>query len=291
MNPSEIATTETLVRSLVGQQFPEFSHLPVERFASAGTDNAMYRLGNDLAVRLPRVGWAVDMVTKEQRWVPVLASQLSLRVPLPIAHGSPCREFPHPWSIVEWLPGEIATLDRLADPVHAAETLGRFVNRLQQIEATAGPTHVRGGPVRNDDEAVRRAIAGLNGELDSTALERAWERVLEVPDYSGLPRWSHGDLGPLNLLAHEGCLTSVIDWGTCGVGDTSVDARVAWNLFDQNGREAYRTVAGFDDESWERGKGWILTGVTGVVHYRDSNPALVQTLINGIQAVLDDKTG
>lgn len=291
MNASEIATTETLVRSLISLQFPEFSHLPVQRFASAGTDNAMYRLGDELAVRLPRAGWAVDMVTKEQQWVPVLAQQLPLSVPLPIAHGRPCKEFPHPWSIVEWLPGEIASLDRLSKPIEAAETLARFVNQLQQIDATAGPSHVRGGPVRNDDEAVRRAIAGLRGELDPTALERAWERVLDAPDYIGPPRWFHGDLGPLNLLAHQEQLTSVIDWGTCGVGDPAVDARVAWNLFDKDARAAYRAVAGFDDAAWERGKGWILTGVTGIIHYRNSSPALVQTLVTGIQAVLADIKG
>lgn len=289
MNDDEIATTEALVRSLISQQFPEFGHLPVQHFASAGTDNAMYRLGDELAVRLPRAGWAVDMVIKEQQWIPVLAQQLPLSVPRSIAHGSPCEEFPHPWSIVEWLPGEIASSDRLANPTTAAETLGRFVTQLQQIDPTDGPIHVRGGPVRDHDDAVRRAIAGLRGELDSRALERKWDGVLEAPDYRGPPRWFHGDLGPLNLLANQGELTAVIDWGTCGVGDPAVDARVAWNLFDEDARAAYRAAAGFDDPAWERGKGWVLTGVTGIIHYRDSNPALVQTLVTGIQAVVADQ--
>jgi aminoglycoside phosphotransferase (APT) family kinase protein len=288
MHQNEIVTTVAQVRSLVSDQFPEFADLPIDRVASSGTDNAMYRLGNDLAVRLPLIESAIDMVKKEQTWVPYLAPQLPLRLPRLVAEGTLSEDFPYPWSIVEWLPGELASLSQLTNPISGARTLADFVKKLQQIDPDHGPTHERGGPVRNSDQEVRQGIAALQNEVDPRALTRAWERVLEIPDYSGPPRWFHGDLKHLNLLAHKGRLTSVIDWGTCGVGDPAIDSRVAWNLFDRDAREAYRETVGFDDEAWERGKGWILTGVSGIVYYRHTNPTLVRTCVQGIQAVLDE---
>lgn len=288
MHEIEIVTTVPQVRSLVAHQFPEFAELSIEPVVSSGTDNAMYRLGDDLAIRLPRVPWAIDMVKKEQAWIPFLAPQLPLPIPLPVAEGAPCEDFPHPWSVVEWLPGEQARVDKSTQPLEDARALAGFVRALEGIDASRGPTHGRGAPVRNSDEEVRHGIAALEGEVDPVAVERAWAQVLEVPDYSGRPRWFHGDLGPLNLLAQGGRLTSVIDWGTCGVGDPAIDSRVAWNLFDREARAEFRAAGGFDDEMWERGKGWILTGVSGIAYYRQTNPALSSTLVNGIQAVLDE---
>ena len=117
MHADEVDTDADLVRHLLSTQHPQWAHLPVERVSSAGTDNAIYRLGDDLAVRLPRIGWAVDLVAKEQEWLPRLAPQLPLRVPLPVAAGEPDEAFPYPWGVVEWLQGEVALLDRLDDPV------------------------------------------------------------------------------------------------------------------------------------------------------------------------------
>src|SRR3954453_11284208 len=123
MHDDEVDTDADLVRRLLASQQPQWAELPVERVVSAGTDNAIYRLGDDLAVRLPRIHWAVEAVVKEQRWLPYLAPALPLPVPVPIAVGTPDDEFPYPWSIVPWLPGELATLERLDDPVRAARDL------------------------------------------------------------------------------------------------------------------------------------------------------------------------
>jgi len=120
MHDDEVDTDADLVRRLLASQFPQWAELPIARVASAGTDNAIYRLGDELAVRLPRIHWAVDNVAKEQKWLPVLAPHLPLAVPLPVAVGEPEEAFPYPWGVVQWLPGELATLDRLEDPVHAA---------------------------------------------------------------------------------------------------------------------------------------------------------------------------
>jgi aminoglycoside phosphotransferase (APT) family kinase protein len=286
MHADEVATDAGLVRRLLRSQHPQWAELPIERVASAGTDNAMYRLGDELAVRLPRIHWAVENVAKERKWLPVLAPQLPLAVPLPVAAGEPEAEFPYPWGIVQWLPGELATLERLGDPIRAAHDLAHFVRALQRIDATGGPHHKRGRPLRRADAAVRAAIAALRGEVDAEALTKAWNRALAAPDYAGPPRWFHGDLAYLNLLAQDGELTGVIDWGTCGVGDPAIETIIAWNLFPPPARAAYRAALDVDDAMWERGKGWVLTTVIGVPYYRDSNPTLVATQIRGINAVL-----
>ncbi len=289
MHDDEVDTDADLVRRLLASQHPQWAGLSIERVASAGTDNAIYRLGHELAVRLPRIGWAVDFVAKEQTWLPVLAPHLPLAVPLPVAVGEPEEAFPYPWGVVQWLPGELATADRLDDPVQAALDLARFVRALRTVDPTDGPRHDRGCPVRRRDAQVRRGVDGLRGEVDAAAVIEAWDRALAVPDHEGPPVWFHGDLSYLNLLAQQGKLTAVIDWGTCGVGDPAIDTVVAWGLLPSDARLAYRDALGIDDAAWERGKGWVLAGVFGIPYYRGTNPALVANAIRAIEAVLADR--
>jgi len=286
MHDDEVETNCELVRRLVASQHPQWTDLPIERVVSAGTDNDMYRLGDELAVRLPRIGWAVDNVAKERKWLAILAPHLPLAVPLPVAIGDPEEDFPYPWSVVQWLAGEMATLDRLDDPVRAALDLAAFVRALQAVDPAGGPAHHRGLPVRLRDAQVRQGVAGLRGEVDGDAVLGAWNQVMRVPDYDGPPRWFHGDLAYLNLLARGGSLCGVIDWGTCGVGDVAIEAIVAWSLFAPDARDAFRDALRIDDAAWERGKGWVLTGVFAIPYYRDTNPVLVADKITAIQAVL-----
>jgi len=288
MHDDEIATDVQLVRQLLRSQFPQWAELPVARVSSAGTDNAMYRLGEALAVRLPRIHWAMDNVAKEQQWLPLLAPQLPLAVPVPVAVGRPEKTFPYPWSVVHWLPGEMATLAKLDDPVQAARDLAAFVLALQKVDPAQGPRHNRGGPVRLADPVIRKNITELQGEVDPAAFIAAWEKVLAVDDYQGPPVWFHGDLSYLNLLAAAGQLTAVIDWGTCGVGDPAIESIIAWSLFPPEARQAYREALEVDDATWERGKGWVLTGIAGVTYYRDTNPALVADKLSAITAVLSE---
>jgi len=289
MHEDEVETDADLVRALLRSQHPQWAELSIERVPSAGTDNAIYRLGDDLAVRMPRIHWAVDNVAKEQRWIPVLAPQLPLPVPLPVAAGAPEEAFPYPWGVVQWLPGETATLRLLSDPLEAALQLAAFVRALRAVDPAGGPDAARGFPVRKGDAMVRIGLEGLQGEVDGDAVLAAWERVLAVPDYDGPPVWFHGDLSYLNILVRDGRVAGVIDWGSCGVGDPAGDATVAWSLFDAESRAAYRDAVGFDDAEWARAKGWVLQGVYGIVYYRDTNPGLVAAQIRGIEAVLSEE--
>lgn len=288
MHDDEVETDADLVRSLLVSQHPQWAELPITRVASAGTDNAMYRLGDDLAVRLPRIDWAVGNIAKERKWLPILAPHLPLAVPLPVAIGEPDPRFPYPWSVVRWLPGELATVDRLADPVQAALDLAAFVRALRTVDATDGPRHHRGLPVRLLDQQVRDTITNLRGEVDADAVTDAWDRVMRARDYDGPAMWFHGDLAYLNLLAQDGKLTAVIDWGTCGVGDPAIETSIAWSLFPPEARRAYRDALEIDDDTWERGKGWVLSGVFGIPYYRDTNPVLVADKVTAIEAVLAD---
>jgi len=288
MHENEVDTDAELVRRLLSSQHPHWADLPIARVRSAGTDNAVYRLGDDLAVRLPRIDTAVEHVAKEQTWLPVLAPHLPVPVPLPIANGEPDARFPYPWTVVRWLAGETATLDCLDDPQQTARDLAAFVRALQAVDPTDGPQHRRGFPVRLQEFDVRRGVAALRGEVDGDAVIAAWNRVLDAPDHAGSPVWFHGDLAYLNLLAQDGALSGVIDWGTCGVGDPAIDSIVAWSLFPPDARAAYRDALGIDNAAWQRGKGWVLTGVYGIPYYRDTNPVLVADKIAAIEAVLAD---
>jgi aminoglycoside phosphotransferase (APT) family kinase protein len=184
----------------------------------------------------------------------------------------------------------MATVELLNDPVAAARELAAFVRALRTVDPTDGPSHGRGSPVRRGDEILRGHVAELNGEVDAGALLAAWERVLDAPDHDGPPVWFHGDLSYLNVLARDGRVVSIIDWGTCAVGDPAIDTIVAWSLFDADGRAAYRAALGCSDAEWERGKGWVLQGVAGIPYYRDTNPVLVADKIRSIEAVLSESS-
>src|SRR5262245_23508899 len=168
MHSAEVDTDASLVRRLLAAQFPQWADLPIERVPSAGTDNALYRLGDDMAVRLPRIHWAIEQVKKEQRWLPQLAPHLPLAIPVPLAMGMPAEGYPWHWSIYRWLEGENATSEHIADPRQAAIDLAQFITALQQIDATGGPppgrhNSFRGVPLAMRDERTREAIVTLRG--------------------------------------------------------------------------------------------------------------------------------
>ena len=183
MHADEIVTDVSLVRRLLAAQFPQWTDLTLELVRSAGTDNAIYKLGDDMAVRLPRVDWAIAQVDKEQQWLPRLASHLPLAIPLPVGLGMPGEDYPWRWSIYRWLEGETATVERLDDLSQAARELAQFIVALQRIDAREGPppgphNFFRGEPLAERDEQTRSAIASLERVLDAPAATAAWDAAL-----------------------------------------------------------------------------------------------------------------
>jgi aminoglycoside phosphotransferase (APT) family kinase protein len=294
MHDNEVMTDETLVRRLLAAQFPEWAELPIVRVRSAGTDNAIYRLGDELAVRLPRIDWAIEAIEKECRWLPYLAPQLPLPVPVPLAMGEPGEGYPWHWSVCRWLDGENATLDRIADAQQFAADLAAFVAALQRIDPADGPRSgtpgvSRGVPLVTRDAGTRAAISELNGIIDTDAATAAWDAALVAPVWEDPPVWLHGDLQSGNLLVNDGYLSAVIDFGCLAVGDPACDMMVAWTLFTADSRAAFRAAVAVDDATWARGRGWALSfGVGAFSYYKDTNLVLAGIGRHAIEQVIDD---
>jgi aminoglycoside phosphotransferase (APT) family kinase protein len=298
MHADEVHTDVSLVGRLLAAQYPQWADLPIEPVRSAGTDNAIYRLGDKLAVRLPRIHWAVDDVAKEQRWLPKLAPFLPLEIPVPLARGAPGEGYPWPWSIYRLIQGKDATHARFDDPCRAATDLARFVSALQRIDPAGGPppgahNSYRGAPLAERDAPTRAAIAALRdlpGTLDLDAATAAWEDALQAPAWVGPPVWLHGDLLPGNLLVRQGRLCGVIDFGCLGVGEPAMDLIPAWALFSDQARAVYRAELGVDDATWARGRGWALSfGLIALPYYDATNPVLAGVYRRAIDRVLVDR--
>jgi len=294
MHADEVLTDATLVRRLLRAQFPQWADLPLTPYPSSGTDNAIYRLGEDMAVRLPRIYWAAGQAEREQRWLPALAPHLPLPIPVPLAVGRPGEGYPWQWSITPWLKGEAATRTNLPDLRQAAVDLAQFITALHRISAVGGPlsgrhNSDRGVPLAERDEATRRAIASLNGLADSDAVAAAWDAALAAPAWDAPPVWVHGDLEAGNLLVARGRIRAVIDFGCLGVGDPACDLLPAWSLFAGPARAAFRAAVAVDEATWARGRGWALsTAVIALPYYRDTNSVLADRSRVKIAEVLAD---
>ena len=293
MHADEAAIDAALVRRLLGQ-LPQWSELPVVEMSCSGSDNALYRAGDDLVVRLPRIESAASRPAKEHEWLPVLGPRLPLTVPVPLALGSPAHGYPWTWSVYRWLPGEAATSATIADPERAAADLGRFVVALGAIDAAGGPVYGehnagRGEPLVHRDEEVRVAIDVLGDAVDADVVAAAWDESLQAREWLGPHRWLHGDLAPTNLLVDRGELTAVIDFGCLGIGDPACDLMPAWTLCSAATRPVFRSVVDPDDHAWARGRGWALSfGLIALPYYRETNPVLAGVASRAIAEAVAD---
>ncbi|MFC6023301.1 aminoglycoside phosphotransferase family protein [Plantactinospora solaniradicis] len=293
MHADEVSTDATLVRRLLIGQFPRWADLRIDQVASYGTDHDIYRLGADLVVRLPRIGWATGQAAKETEWLPRLAPHLPLALPVPVAMGHPAEGYPFDWSVWTWLPGENAN-GTIGDLEQAAVDLAAFVTALHRIDTTGAhprPPHGRGGPLREGDEQVRRSIARLGDRIDGAAALRSWQESLDAPAWDGPEVWVHGDLLPGNLLVVDGRLSAVIDFGGLNVGDPACDLQPAWNVFTGDSRRRYRAELEVDDASWLRGRGWALCqAVSALPYYWDTNPGMIRQATHALAQVLADSS-
>ncbi|MBI3243319.1 MAG: aminoglycoside phosphotransferase family protein [Chloroflexi bacterium] len=294
MHDDEMDTDAFLVGRLLAAQFPQWADLPIEPVPSAGTDNALYRLSDDMVVRLPRIHRAVGQVEEEHLWLPRLAPFLPLAIPVPLAKGEPGEGYPWHWSVYRWLEGENAALERIAEPRQAAIDLAQFIAALQRLDATGGPppgphNSSRGEPLARRDTETRDAIATLRGTLDADTVTAVWDAAIEAPAWHGPPVWLHGDLQSGNLLAVQGRLIAVIDFGCLGVGDPACDVMAAWLYLSAETRDVFRATLQVDDATWARGRGWALSvGLIALPYYQNTNPVLAGIARRAIAEVLAD---
>lgn len=251
-----------LVRGLIAAQFPQWAGLDIAPLPPGGWDNRTFHLGQDMTVRLPSAASYALQVEKEQVFLPKLAPHLPLPIPVPLARGVSGEGYPWPWSVYRWLPGETAADERIGDLTIFAEDLARFLVALREVDASGGPppgahNFFRGGPPAHYDAETRRALAALEGRIDTEAARKVWEAALSA-DWQGAPVWFHGDISWGNLLVEDGRLSAVIDFGTSGIGDPACDLAIAWTLFRGESREVFRAGMGLDAGTWARGRGWTL---------------------------------
>jgi len=253
----EISTR--LVRRLLTAQFPQWAGLPLGSAGSAGRDNVIYRLGADLAVRLPRRALGAAHVEREHRWLPLLAPHLPLPVPVPLGRGVPGEGYPWHWSVCRWLPGEIAAAEPVADPGEAATALAGFIAALRAVDPAGGPgSEFRGVPLAARDADVRAAVGALDGVVDPVPVLAAWQAAMAAPVWRGHGVWMHGDLHPANLMVDRGRLSGVLDFGLAAVGDPACDLMVAWTFLTAPARERFRAALPVGEAAWARARGWAL---------------------------------
>ncbi|QLQ35434.1 aminoglycoside phosphotransferase family protein [Micromonospora robiginosa] len=265
-----------LVRDLLRDQHPDLADRPI-RLAARGWDNQMWRLGDDLAVRLP---WATEtaglLLRKEHRWVPTLAPRLPLPVPVPRRLGEPSPRFPHPWLVTTWIPGTPADRAPVTRAVDAARSLATFLSALHRPAPDDAPTNPsRGGPLAEQAEGVAAALREATGRGlvdDPDAVRAVWADAVAAPPWTGPPLWLHADLHPANVLVADGTLRGVIDFGDLCAGDPAYDLAAGWLLLPDGAVDdvlaAYRP--GADAATRRRARGWAAARALGGVLIGDN---------------------
>lgn len=289
LHADEVPIDGPLVPSLVEVQFPHWSHLPLQRITSTGTDNAIYRLGPKMGVRLPRIEWAVQQVDKEFAWLPRLGPQLPMAVPTPLARGEPGPGYPFPWLVYRWLDGEDLQHRQVSDSRWFGQDLAVFVKALESVETTDGPpAGHRGQSLLRVDGATRAAIRGLGTAIDGNRATNVWQFALDAQPWPGPPVWVHGDLLPGNVLVNDGRLAGILDWSSAGVGDPACEGMLAWSL-PPEARTAFQAALNFDAATWARARGSVVQqAVLFIPYYAKTIPDAVAAARLRLQAALDE---
>jgi aminoglycoside phosphotransferase (APT) family kinase protein len=178
---------EDRVRALLRLQQAELAGMPLAEIPSRG-GSRLWRLGDELAVRLPRTRDAAERLCRQQRWLPELAPGLPLAIPEPVGIGAPSVLFPWHWAVVRWVPGEAAVSLPCDDK--SVDVMAAFLKALH-LEA-----HIE--------------VPGFRISLPGAAEKR-------------VPRWIHGDLGPSTVVLAGGMLAGVVGFGEMCGGDPAVD--------------------------------------------------------------------
>jgi aminoglycoside phosphotransferase (APT) family kinase protein len=281
MHPNQLTIPLETVRRLVDAQFPEWRDLPITQFASQGTVNALFRIGERLAARFPLqpadVGSTRRWLKSEAEAARELLGRTRFRTPEPVALGEPGEGYPLPWSVQTWLPGTAATVEDPGGSVAFAHDLGEFIHDVRAID-TRGRTFNgkgRGGDLRSHDAWMETCFERSEGFLDVPRLRRMWGVLRELPRSAAGDVMAHGDLIPGNVLVRDGRLAGVIDVGGLGPADPALDLVGAWHLIEAGPRQVLRDDLNCDDLEWERGKAWAFEQAMGAVwYYVKSNPAM-----------------
>lgn len=301
LHEDEIAIDASLVRALVDEALPELARLPLVPLAASGSSNALFRLGRELLVRLPRRPGGSATIAKESRWLPVLAPALPVAVPEIVAVGAPGHGYPEHWSVVRWIDGDHPAVPPAPGTTDAlALDLAGFVAALRSRPVPPGALTdpalrgYRGEVLSGLDADTRRSLVACASQpgldLDLDACRRLWDAAMcEGDPVPAEPRWLHGDLAGENVLVRNGRLAAVLDFGGLTVGDPTADLVAAWELLDPSGRAGFRSQLEVDDATWRRGRAWALAlAVMTFDYYWRTMPGRCAARLAMARAVLAD---
>ena len=289
MPAAEVPISVELVRALIAEQHPDLAELAIE-FASEGWDSAVFRLGADLSVRLPRRRINAELVPNELRWLPALAPTLPLPISAPIRAGRPGCGFPWAWSITRWFDGATWAESTVDDTRAAAVALGRFVAALgAEAPAEAPSNPYRGGPLSERDPAFRDRVAQLGDVVPVPTVTQLWDDALGARAATDR-RWLHGDLHPANIIVHDGRVAAVIDWVDLSAGDRAYDLAAAWLCFpDADDRATFIAATAVEDgPTWVRARACALSHALACLATSADNERMRAIGERTLDAVLTD---
>ncbi|WP_433075062.1 aminoglycoside phosphotransferase family protein [Dactylosporangium sp. CA-052675] len=284
---------EALAAGLISDQLPEWAGLPIVAASPQGWDNRTFRLGGTLCVRLPSAEGYAHQILKESRWLPYLARHLRVEVPKPLKVGRPALGYPFPWSVNEWLDGQVLSRAAVHDVAALAEELASFLVDLRAVPAGDGPrpgpeTAHRGGPFAFYAPEAQAAIRTLGAR--SPATDRVIEEAL-ASRWENPPVWFHGDFAVDNILIADGRLAGVLDFGCAGVGDPACDLVIAFTYLPEDVRPVFRRAVGLDDDTWRRARGWALWKAAITLINPGSSESRRAEQQRALAAVLHDVSG
>lgn len=292
MHENELEIDEKIVRTLLKNQCPHWANLPLKAIISSGTDNALFRLGNEYVVRLPRIEWTPGSINKsidkEYEWIPKISRFLEVPISEPLFKGNPDNSYPWFWTITKWNEGHNPDFEQEKEYQLLAKDLAYFLNELHGIRLANGPFSRRGVPLKELNEETTKAIGELEGEVDIQSVISLWNQLSNIPSFCQDPVWVHGDFLPGNILAQNNRLSAVIDFSDVGIGDPACDLVIAWSLLESHSRGVFReNLENIDDNTWERGRGWALSiALIMLPYYKNSNPTLATLARRMIENVL-----
>ena len=250
MIESEIEISEDLVRDLLWDQHPDLAALPIREVAG-GWGNQMWRLGDELAVRIQRMDTSPDPQLKERRWLPTLASRLPLPIPVPVRDGAPSERFPKIWTVMTWVEGTPLDHGSITRGDHAADILAAFLGALHvEAPAEAPDSFDRGGHPKECTEGFEHFLRAV--DLDRSAedgVRAVWDDAVTAPEWDGPRVWVHGDLHPANVVTAGGTLAGIVDFGDVFAGDPAWDLAAAWLLLPAGGASRFFDSYGQADEA------------------------------------------
>ncbi|WP_341956981.1 phosphotransferase [Microbacterium sp. LWH13-1.2] len=255
MHEGELELTDETAGRLIARRFPEFALMPLRRVPTAGTVNAIFRIGDDLAARFPLTGETEAALTAEADAMSAFAAVCPVAAPRPVGIATASPDYPSSWSAQTWVPGETASHHRHATSDSLAFDVAGLIRALRatDVRGCVFDGHGRGSILTDHDEWIALCVERSGHLLDTDRVRTLWDALRSLPS-SGPDVMSHRDLTPFNLLVSEDRLVGVRDGGGFGAADPALDLVAAWHLFDARRRRVVRDRLGSEDVEWMRGR-------------------------------------